>query len=109
MFALMIAFTVFHLLAGTASLALAVRLLTADERAHWQSKRALFVAEVMCWIYPVAAFAGGSLAWSAFNAGAHHAFPLILAPILWLLVMGLIFAIIDFAEDGILGNTRSRD
>ena len=37
------------------------------------------------------------------------ALPLMLAPILWLLVMGLVFAIVDFAEDGILGNARVRD
>jgi hypothetical protein len=32
-----------------------------------------------------------------------------LAPILWLFVMGLVFAIVDFAEDGIIGNARMRD
>lgn len=109
MLELMIAFSAFHLIAGTASLALAVRFLTAEEQAQWRSKRALFVAEAMCWVYPALAFAGASLAWRAYNAGAHHAFPLMLAPILWLLVMGLVFAIVDFAEDGILGNARDRD
>ena len=28
------------------------------------------------------------------------------APILWLVMMGLVFAIVDFAEDGVLGNAR---
>ena len=35
--------------------------------------------------------------------------PILLAPILWLVLMGVVFAIVDFAEDGILGNARSRD
>jgi hypothetical protein len=108
MLELMAAFTLFHLAAGTASLGLAVRLLTPDERALWRSKRALFVAEALCWIYPVIAFACGAAAWRIFTAGGHHAFPLLLAPIAWLLIMGAVFAIVDFAEDGVLGNTRER-
>jgi hypothetical protein len=107
MLVLLTAFTAFHLVVGTASVALAMRLLTPDERAHWRSKRALLVAEIMCWVYPVLGFICSSLAWRGYNAGADHAFPLLLAPILWLLVMGLVFAIVDFAEDGILGNARS--
>ncbi|MGE0595250.1 MAG: hypothetical protein AB7P07_02720 [Hyphomonadaceae bacterium] len=109
MLILMTAFTIFHLAAGLASLALAVRLLAPTERAHWRSKRALLVAEAICWVYPALAFGAGAWAWRVFNAGGHHAFPIMLAPISWLLIMGLIFAIVDFAEDGILGNTRSRD
>lgn len=108
MFALLAAFTLFHLAAGTASLGLAVRLLTPEERSHWRSKRALLVAEVLCWVYPVLAFACAALAWRIFGAGGHHAFPLLLAPIAWLVIMGVVFAIVDFAEDGVLGNTRER-
>lgn len=108
MFEVLIGFSLFHLAAGTASLGLAMRLLTPDERAHWRSKRALLVAEVLCWVYPVIAFVAGAAAWRIFNAGGHHAFPLMLAPIAWLLIMGAAFAIVDFAEDGILGNTRER-
>ena len=107
MLTLMTAFTAFHLVLGLASLSLAMRLLGEDERAHWRSKRALFVAELMCWVYPVLAFITATAAWRAFEAGHHHAFPLLFIPIVWLLVMGLVFAIVDFAEDGILGNTRS--
>mgnify|MGYP001351666955 CR=1 FL=1 len=106
MLVLMAAFSLFHLLIGAASLGLAVRLLAPEERAHWRSKPALLVAEVICWIYPVIAFVAASLAWRAFNAGGHYGFPLMLAPLLWLVVMGLVFAIVDFAEDGVLGNAR---
>lgn len=109
MLVLLFIFTGFHLVVGTASIGLGMRLLTADERAHWRSKPALLVAQIMCWVYPALAFACASIAWRGFNAGHDGAFPLLLAPILWLVVMGLVFAIVDFAEDGILGNARSRD
>jgi hypothetical protein len=102
------AFTLFHLAVGLASLSLALRLLTPKERAHWRSHSALLVAEFLCWIYPIAAFVGVKSAWSAYAAGQHHAIPMLLAPILWLLLMGLLFAIVDFAEDGVLGNARTR-
>ncbi|HVK80247.1 MAG TPA: hypothetical protein VM915_06520 [Verrucomicrobiae bacterium] len=100
------AFTLFHLVVGAASLGLAVRLLTPEERALWRSPVALLIAELLCWIYPVVAFVGASAAWRAYSEGHHLAMPMLIAPIAWLLVMGLVFAIVDFAEDGILGNTR---
>lgn len=101
------AFTLFHVAVGFASLAGAVRLLTPKERAHWRSQSALLVAEFLCWIYPIAAFVGAKSAWTAYAAGQHHAIPMLLAPILWLVLMGLLFAIVDFAEDGVLGNARN--
>jgi hypothetical protein len=106
MLVMMIAFTLFHLVVGLASLAMALRLWTAEERALWTSPLARLVAELLCWVYPIAAFASCKVAWSAFNDGVQHAFPMILTPILWLVVMGLVFAIVDFAEDGVLGNAR---
>lgn len=109
MFVLLMIFTAFHLVVGTASIGLAMRLLTPEERAHWREKRALLTAEIMCWVYPVLAFACASFAWRGYNAGHDGAFPLLLVPILWLVVMGLVFAIVDFMEDGVLGNARSPD
>ncbi len=103
------AFTIFHGVVALASLGLAVRLLSAEERAHWRSQLARMVAEAMCWVYPAAAFFAVRAAWQAYAEGHHLAMPLLLAPIGWLLLMGLIFAIVDFAEDGVLGNTRSSD
>lgn len=100
------AFTLFHLAVGLASLGLALRLLTPAERAHWRSQTALLVAEFLCWIYPVAAFVAVKSAWNAFAANHHLAMPFLLSPILWLVLMGLLFAIVDFAEDGVLGNAR---
>lgn len=109
MIVLMSAFTLFHLFAGAASLGLAVRFMTPDERALWRSPAALLVAELLCWIYPIAALASSKAAWDAYHDGIAHAFPMILTPIGWLVVMGIVFAIVDFAEDGALGNARGRD
>lgn len=100
------AFSLFHLAVGLASFGLALRLLTPQERAHWRSRSALLVAEFLCWIYPIAAFVAVKSAWAAYALGQHHAIPMLLSPILWLLLMGLLFAIVDFAEDGVLGNAR---
>jgi len=102
------AFTAFHFFTGFASLALALRLLTPRERVLWRSPVALLVAEFLCWIYPIAAFVGAKAAWDAYNAAHHLAVPMLIAPILWLIFMGLLFAIVDFAEDGVLGNARRR-
>jgi hypothetical protein len=103
------AFTLFHLAVGLASLGLALRLLTPDERAHWRSRSALLVAEFLCWIYPIAAFVAVKSAWAAYASGHHHAIPMLLSPILWLVLMGLVFAVVDFAEDGVLGNARKQN
>lgn len=109
MFVLLIAFTLVHAAVGTASLSLGVRLLTEEEEAHWRSAKALFVARLLCWIYPVIAFVFASLSWRAFEAAEPHALVLLIAPFLWFVLMGIVFAVVDFAEDGILGNARSRD
>jgi hypothetical protein len=100
------AFTLFHLFAGLASLRLALRLLTPGERAHWRSPAALLAAELLCWIYPVAALASVKSAWDAYASAHHLAMPILLAPIAWFLIMGAIFAVVDFVEDGVLGNAR---
>jgi hypothetical protein len=103
------AFTLFHVAVGLGTLEAGLRLLTAQERAHWRSKAALLVAQLLCWAYPLLAIVCASWAWRVFTTGQPHALPLILAPVLWLLVMGLVFALVDFAEDGIIGNARTRD
>jgi hypothetical protein len=100
------AFTLFHVAVGLASLGMALRMLTPVERAHWDSKLALLVAELLCWIYPIAAFVAVKSAWSAHAVGHPMALVMLIAPILWLVMMGLVFAIVDFAEDGVLGNAR---
>lgn len=100
------AFTLFHVFVGAAALLAALRMLTPEERGLWGSPVALLIAELLCWIYPIAAFVSVKSAWAAHDAAHPLAVPMILAPIAWLLVMGLIFAIVDFADDGIIGNAR---
>jgi succinate dehydrogenase hydrophobic anchor subunit len=102
-------FSLFHLVVGTASLGMAVRLLTPDERALWRSKWNLFVAELTCWLYPVIAFVCAVVAWRDFSDGRANALALLAAPFLWFLFLGIVFAIVDYAEDGILGNARTRE
>jgi hypothetical protein len=102
------AFTLFHLAVGLASLGLGMRFLAPEERTLWDSKTALIVAEVLCWVYPVLAFVCASWAWRLHAVDDAFTVPLMLAPIGWLVVMGLVLAIVDFAEDGILGNVRRR-
>ncbi len=103
------AFTLFHLAAGLGAVGVGLRLVSAGERTLWRSKAALLVAQLLCWTYPVLAFAGASGAWRIFRAEGAYVLPLMLAPLLWLLVMGLVFALVDFAEDGVIGNARRRD
>jgi hypothetical protein len=74
----------------------------------WRSPIALLIAELLCWIYPIAAFVSVRSAWAAHDAAHPFAVPMILAPIAWLLVMGLIYAVADFADDGIIGNARGK-
>jgi hypothetical protein len=107
MLALLIIFSLFHLAAGVASLGLAVRMSTDEERGHWRSVTLLRIAQAICWVYPALSVGAGILAWRAFDAGAHEALPILLTPLLWLVAMGIVFAIVDYAEDGILGNARS--
>lgn len=106
MFVILTAFSLFHLAAAMASLGLAVRLLTAEEAECWQSRRALWVARLLCWIYPLVAALGVGFSWRMFEQAAPEAVAMIIAPFAWLVVMGLIFAIVDFAEDGVIGNAR---
>jgi len=100
------AFTLFHLVVSLACIALAVRMLTPGERSQWRAPAALLSAELLVWIYPVLAFVGAKVAWRDFAAGDHTALPVMVAPIGWLVLMGVIYAIVDFAEDGVLGNAR---
>jgi hypothetical protein len=102
------AVTLVHLAAGLGCLGAGIRLLSPGERALWRYKPALLIAQLLCWVYPVLGFVCASWAWRAFEAGQPHALPLMLAPVGWLFVMGLVFAIVDFAEDGIIGNARLR-
>jgi len=109
MIVLLTAFTLFNLVAAAASLGGAARLLTTEERAHWRSKTLLLIAALLAWSFPIAALGGTALAWRHYESGQHDAIPIILAPLLWLIVMGAVFAIVDFLDDGVIGNGRIRN
>ncbi|HWA00914.1 MAG TPA: hypothetical protein VG841_11435 [Caulobacterales bacterium] len=105
MIVLLWALSLFNVAVGVGALALALRLATAEERAHWQSPRLLRIAEVFAWVLPILALAMTAIAWIEFQA--HPAAALLaFVPLGWLLLMGIVFAVVDFAEDGILGNAR---
>lgn len=104
----LLAFSLFNLCATAACLGAAVRLLQPDERAQWRSKRLLFVAALLAWTFPLAAVGATAWAWTRAEAGSPHAVVIALAPILWLIVMGAIFALVDFLEDGVIDFGRGR-
>ncbi|MES1203384.1 MAG: hypothetical protein ABUS57_18260, partial [Pseudomonadota bacterium] len=106
MIVLLWALTAFNAAAGLGGLMLAFRLTTAEERAHWRSKRLLRIADAFAWVLPILALAATILAWMDLRDGRPAGALMAMLPIVWLVVMGAVFAIVDFAEDGILGNGR---
>lgn len=106
MIVLLSALTLFNVVAGIGSFALALRLVRSDERKLWRSRTLLRIADALAWVFPIAAVAGTVLAWTDYRAGNSAAALLAFIPLAWLLFMGLVFAIVDFAEDGVLGNAR---
>ncbi len=61
------------------------------------------------WTFPPVALGAVALAWTRYHAGWLDSAPIIVAPVAWLLLLGVLFAVIDFAEDGIFGNARDSD
>ena len=57
-------------------------------------------------VMPLAAVLGTMIAWMDVQAGRQAGALLAFIPIGWLVLMGIVFAVVDFAEDGILGNAR---
>lgn len=107
MIVLLWAFTLFDAVVAVASIGQGLNLLRAEERAHWRSKTLLALAVMLAWTFPLAAVGGVALGWMHFEAGRLDSVPIVLAPIGWLLLMGVVFALVDFLEDGILGNGRA--
>src|SRR5262245_23998892 len=109
MIVLLWALSLFNVCAAFAGMGLAIRLMSPDERAHWRSLRLLRIADAVAWVLPFAAVGGTLLAWDGVNAGRQGDALYALASIAWLVGMGIVFAVVDFAEDGILGNARRSD
>lgn len=108
MIVLLWALTLFNIAVGAGGLAMALRLLTKEERAHWRSRTLLRIADALAWVLPVAAIAGTGLGWLDYQQGRPAGALMALIPLGWLILMGVVFAVVDYAEDGILGNARSR-
>ncbi len=106
MHVLLIAFSLFNLFAAAGALGHGVRLLSQEERAAWRSKTLLFIAALLSWTFPIAAAVCTWIAWGHFSANAHDYVPIVLMPLAWLLLLGVVFVAVDFADDGIIGNAR---
>jgi hypothetical protein len=97
----LIAFSCFNFVAGLAGLWRGVRLWAPGARGAWASTPLYLLAVFIACALPLVAGVFTVLAWDSYHAGAvAQAGPLILAPVLWLILMGLLFAVIDFADDG---------
>ena len=100
MFAFIAIFSAFNLFAAAAGAGAGMRLLTADAKAAWASKNLYRIALAMCWGIALSGVLGTILAWTMWRSDAHWAL-FVLVPIAWLIAMGIVFAIVDFAEDGV--------
>jgi len=105
------AFSAFNLSLAYAGLRRALRLGTPEGRAWWASGRLHAIAMFAAWTLPGVCGIATGAAWRLAFSASHWAAPAILAPIAWLLAMGLFFAIVDVAEDGVLdfGRGPKRD
>lgn len=108
MIVLLWALTFFNTVAGLGGIGLVARLTKREERRLWRSKTLLAIADAFAWVLPLAAAIGTALAWVHVSAGQERAALFAFIPIGWLLLMGIVFAVVDYAEDGILGNGRMR-
>jgi hypothetical protein len=98
----LLAFTVFNVCLAAVAWRRALRLATPDGRAWWASARLHAIASFAAWTLPLICAGATGLAWTLDGDARHWSGPVILAPIGWLLAMGLFFAIVDVAEDGVL-------
>jgi hypothetical protein len=107
--ALLVALSVFHLVASTGALALGVRMSTGEGKSAWRSLLLRRAAMAIAFAYPLVALVCVIIAWRAAGSADPHYAPLwIAAPLLWLVLKGLGFALIDVLEDGVLGNALYR-
>jgi hypothetical protein len=104
----LIVFSIFNLVAAAGAVGAGLRLTSEEGRKGWASRRLYRIALVLAWGLAMLAVAATGLAWALSPAAPHFAL-IILAPIGWLLAMGLVFAIVDFAEDGVFDFGRGPD
>lgn len=102
MIVFLLAFSVFDVILGYAALRRAQKLVTPEGRAWWQSKRLHAIAVFAAWTLPFICILSVGAAWTLYDDAPHWAAPAALAPVAWLLVMGIFFAVVDVAEDGVM-------
>jgi hypothetical protein len=100
LFVFLTAFSVFNLVAAFGAAGAGMRLSGEEGRKGWASRRLYTIALILAWGLAVLGVAATGLAWTL-APGAPHFALVVLVPIGWILVMGLAFAIVDFAEDGV--------
>lgn len=94
------AFTAFNVVAGLVALIRGLRLWSPTARDAWRSTRLYYLAIWIACSLPIVALVCTLQAWRAWGAGEASAGPTMVAPLAWLVAMGIVFAVIDIAEDG---------
>jgi hypothetical protein len=93
----LVVFSLFNLCAATAAFGAVAQLALPGAVKSWASQRLFIIARAACWGLGLIALWATAAGWAFGPASA----PVILAPIGWLLLMGIVFAAVDFAEDGV--------
>lgn len=102
MLAFLVAFTAFDLFLGYAAVRRALRLRTPEGRAWWASQRLYAIATFAAWTLPAVCVFAIAICWAMASDAPHLSVAVVLSPVVWLLAMGVFFAIVDVAEDGVL-------
>ncbi len=63
----------------------------------WASKRLYTISIVACWGLLLTGLWASAAGWAFAPEGA----PLVLLPVCWLMLCGIVFAVVDFIEDGV--------
>ena len=93
----LVVFTLFNLCAAGAAFRIVGELSELGAEKKWASQRLFLIARAGCWGLGLIALWASAAGWAFGPIWA----PLVLAPIAWLLTMGIVFAVVDFAEDGV--------
>lgn len=98
----LLAFSAFNVILGYAALRRAQKLVTPEGRAWWASKRLYAIAVFAAWTLPFVCILATGAAWTLNDEAPHWAAPAVVSPVGWLLMMGVFFAVVDVAEDGVM-------
>lgn len=101
----LIAFSLFNLCAASAAWNGIVNLDRMHGPKGWQSKRLYVISKTAAWGLLLLALWSTAAGWAFSPDGA----PLLLLPIAWLFASGVVFAIVDFAEDGVFDFGRGAE